>query len=79
MLKHGSNGGYFVNNQITMKEPSPDMKKEAISAGFYTSKLWQKDYPRIQLLIIEELLDGALIDMPPQHGTFKQAERVKKE
>ena len=55
------------------------MKTEAISAGFYTSELWQKDYPRIQILTIEQLLDGAQIDMPPQHGTFKQAEKVKKE
>ena len=53
--------------------------KEAVSAGYYTSDLWQKNYPKIQILTIEELLDEKQIEMPPQHGTFKQAEKVKKE
>lgn len=64
---------------ITLEEPTRDMRKEAISAGFYTSDLWQKNYPKIQILTIEELLDEKQIEMPPQHGTFKQAKKVKKE
>lgn len=53
------------------------MIKEAVSAGFYRSAVWGKDYPRIQILTIADLLAGKGIEMPPQHGTFKQAERVK--
>jgi len=30
-------------------------------------------------LTVEELLNGAQVKMPPTHGTFKKAERVKKE
>lgn len=40
--------------------------------------VWGKKYRKIQILTIEQLLDGAQIDMPPQHGTFKQAEKVRK-
>src|SRR5438128_835470 len=35
------------------------------------------DYPRIQILSIAELLRGEAVKMPPQFGTFKQAQRVQ--
>ena len=40
----------------------------------------QKDYPRIQILTIEDLLTGKTIDMPKYVSgqTFKQAEKVKR-
>ena len=63
---------------ITLEEPTSEMSKEAVSAGFYTSELWQKQYPRLQILTIEQLLAGVEVKMPPQYGTFKEAERVKK-
>ncbi len=53
------------------------MLTESASAGFYHSPGWNKDYPRIQILTIEELLHGAEVKMPPQFGTFKQAQRVQ--
>jgi len=51
-----------------------------VSAGYYRSNLWQKDYPRVQILTIEDLLDEKSIDMPPfaTGQTFKQAEKIKK-
>jgi site-specific DNA-methyltransferase (adenine-specific) len=63
---------------ITLEEPTSAMTKEAATAGFYESIAWGKQYPRIQILTIEQLLQGAEIQMPPQHGTFKQAPRQKK-
>ncbi|CAG0962533.1 Modification methylase BamHI [Anaerolineales bacterium] len=64
---------------ITLEEPSKDMTTEAVSSGWYHSDLWQKDYPRIQILTIEDLLNGKGIDMPKSvPGQFKQAEKVKK-
>ncbi len=62
---------------ITLEPPSKDMNTEAVSAGFYHSPGWNKDYPRIQILTIEELLHNAEVKMPPQFGTFKQAQRVQ--
>jgi site-specific DNA-methyltransferase (adenine-specific) len=63
---------------ITLELPTRDMKTEAASAGLYHSIGWGKDYPRIQILSIAELLEGAEVKMPPQHGTFKAAQRVQK-
>ena len=62
---------------ITLEPPSKDMITEAISAGFYHSPGWNKDYPRIQILTIDELLHNTEVKMPPQFGTFKQAQRVQ--
>ncbi len=61
---------------ITLEEPTSAMQKEAVSAGFYESPMWGDRHPRIQILTIEQLLKGAKVDMPPQHITFKQAQRI---
>ncbi len=63
---------------ITLEPPTRDMKTEAVSAGLYHSTGWGKDYSRIQILSIAELFQGADVKMPPQHGTFKSAQRVQK-
>ncbi len=62
---------------ITLEKPTKPMEKEAWEAGFYQSPGWGKDYPRIQILTIDELLHGAGVKMPPQHGTFKEAQKVQ--
>ncbi len=60
---------------ITLEDPTRDMTTEAVKAGFYHSEGWGKDYLRIQILTVADLLRGAEIKMPPAHGTFKQAQR----
>ncbi len=64
---------------ITLEPPSRDMITEAVSAGYYDSPGWHQKYPRIQIRTIAELLKGAKIEMPPQHGTFKQAQKAHKD
>jgi len=66
---------------ITMEEPTRPMRTEAASGGFYTSPGWGRDYPKLQILTVGELLDGKGVAMPPiRHvsKTFKKAPRVKK-
>ena len=58
------------------------MKKEAAGFGFYKPEHFPgKEYPRMQLLTIEELLSGAEVKYPktlaPQ-ATFKKAAAKKK-
>ena len=62
---------------VTLESPTRDMKTEAASAGFYHSVGWNKEFPRLQILSITELLQGAEVKMPPQYGTFKTAQRVQ--
>jgi site-specific DNA-methyltransferase (adenine-specific) len=54
---------------LTLEEPTRDMLQEAMSAGHYRSRGWGKDYPRLQILAIEELLNGTGVKMPPPYGT----------
>ena len=62
---------------LSLEPPTSPMRQEAASAGFYESP-WGK-HPRIQLLTIEDLLDGKSIDYPHQAAdmTFKKAQRVR--
>jgi len=64
---------------ITLEPPTGPMQAEAISAGFYHSPGWNKDYPKIQILTVEELLHGKTVDMPPQtqtNVTFTKAQKI---
>ena len=56
---------------IALQEPTAAMKKEAASAGFYTSP-WGK-HPRLQILTVAELLQGKDIDYPPSKQSTSQA------
>ena len=60
---------------ITLQEPTKPMRIEAESCGFYHSETWQRDYPRLQILTIEQLLNGATVQMPPTATTYKKAQR----
>ena len=68
---------------ITLEEPTAPMKKEAANAGFYESDYQDTKHARIQIVTIEELLDGkkldlpALATMPSQDVTFKKAPKAK--
>jgi DNA modification methylase len=61
---------------ISLEEPTGPMKKEAASAGFYTSP-WGK-HPRLQLLTVDDLLTDRGIDRPPAQTslTFKRAPKA---
>jgi len=63
---------------ITLAEPSGPMKTEAVSAGFYHSELMQRDYPRIQIATIKDLLQGRDPQLPPHYSPFRLAERRKR-
>jgi site-specific DNA-methyltransferase (adenine-specific) len=60
---------------LTLEPPTKDMQKEALSAGFYHSAGWNKDFPKIQILTIEDLLTGVTVQMPPTAMTYKKAQR----
>jgi site-specific DNA-methyltransferase (adenine-specific) len=63
---------------LTLKKVSPEMKLAADKAGVYHSDLWNQDYPRIQVVTVEDLLDGKKPDLPRWlDDPHKKAERVK--
>ena len=58
----------------------PNPSPATAEAGRYTPKMYHtKDYPKIQILTIEGLLNGTeRLDAPPQANLFAQAEREAK-
>ncbi|MFL6332342.1 MAG: site-specific DNA-methyltransferase [Pyrinomonadaceae bacterium] len=63
---------------VTLQPPSKDMLKEAVSAGFYKSH-WG-NFPRLQILTVEDLLSGAATALYPRMNaaTFKRAARQRR-
>lgn len=66
---------------ITLQAPTKSMKEEAVSSGFYRSPIG-KQYPKIQILTVEELFDGRGIKRPLEgiaaiDKTFKRAKRYR--
>jgi site-specific DNA-methyltransferase (adenine-specific) len=65
---------------ITLEEPTSKMLQEAAAAGVYHSPGWRRDYPRIQIVTVQGLLDSTeSVKMPPSNVTFKQAGKMLKE
>jgi hypothetical protein len=64
---------------ISMVDPTRNMVKEASSADLYESEALGKKFPKIQIITIEELLNGKKIEMP-YHApvTFKKAAKYTK-
>jgi DNA modification methylase len=65
---------------ISMESPTKPMQREAAEAGFYKPPGLADRYPRIQILSIEELLEGKKIDYPryAADATFKKAPKSRK-
>jgi len=64
---------------ISLERPTRPMLDEALTMGYYRSPGWNRDYPRIQIRTIEQLLAGQWFDYPQANVTLAQAERVKSE
>lgn len=61
---------------ITLEPPTAEMRTEAVGAGSYHSPLWDKTYPTIQILTVEELLQGKQVQMPPATSPYAKAPKV---
>ena len=48
-----------------------------VSGGFCQSNLWQKNFPKIQLRTIGQLLTGQGFDLPPRQPAYQPAARVR--
>jgi DNA modification methylase len=65
---------------ISMEDPTRPMRVEAADAGTYVGS-WERKFPRLQLLTIDDLLAGRGVEMPELgsmaiNKTVKRAQRV---
>ena len=63
---------------ISLDEPTAPMRSEAASGGLFQSDVWQRDFPKIQLRTIEEMLSGNGFDLPPRPAAYQPAQRVRR-
>lgn len=71
--------GAAIGILISLNAPTRDMITESVKKGFYKSILLHKEFPKLQILTIEEILSGKKPLTPPTVLTFKKAESPKKE
>lgn len=62
---------------ITLENPTRDMRTEAASGGFFHSDLWDRNYSKIQIRTVAELLDRQGFDLPPRQPIYRPAQRVR--
>ena len=62
---------------ISLDDSTRDMRTEEAGGGFYHSELWQRDFPKIQLRTIADLLADRGFDLPPRQPMYRPAERVR--
>ncbi len=63
---------------ISLEEPTGPMQSEAAGGGFFHSDLWQRDFPKIQLRTVSEMLAGQGFDLPPRPAGYQPAQRVRR-
>jgi site-specific DNA-methyltransferase (adenine-specific) len=63
---------------LTLEEPTGEMMKEVKATDPYVSSRWRHEYPKIQILTVEQLLRGKRPDMPTTVNPFQEAPRVEK-
>ena len=61
---------------ITLEKPTRAMTSEAVNAGFYYSSVWQRNYPKIQIRTVGEMLGDTGFDLPPHPSMYQAAEKV---
>ncbi|MBL7191723.1 restriction endonuclease [bacterium] len=63
---------------VTLENPTQPMIEEAAAKGFYKSNITKKDYPKIQILTIDNIFKGKKPGLPQQFciSPYEKAERV---
>lgn len=62
---------------ITLEQPTGPMRTEAVRAGHYRSHIWQRDYPKVQIRTVAELLAGTGFDLPARPSMYPSSERQR--
>lgn len=63
---------------ITLENPTSEMLKEVRETDPYVSPTWRHEFPKIQILTIEQLLKGERPNIPATLSPFQEASRMKK-
>ena len=53
------------------------MLTEAASSGLFHSHVWDRDYPKVQIRTIAQMLKGPGFDLPPVPSAYQSAQRIR--
>ncbi len=63
---------------LTLEEPTGEMIKETKATDPYISSTWKHEYPKIQILTINDLLTGKRPNIPPTTSVYQEAPLAKR-
>ena len=64
---------------ISLEEPTGPMLKEAVAGGFFHSDLREKEYPKIQVRTVSQMLEGKGFELPLQQvPSYQTAQRERR-
>jgi hypothetical protein len=58
--------------------PMPNLVKESKKYGVYENKMFGHTYPKIEVISVEEILNGKTMKLPTSLNVLKKAERKTK-
>jgi len=62
---------------IILEEPTRAMLTEAATGGLFHSHIWDRDYPKIQIRTIDQMLHGPGFELPPVPSAYQSAQRIR--
>jgi len=62
---------------LALASPTKEMVTEAAASGFYENEFWQRKFPRLQIITVEEMLAGKRVDIPYGNTPFAKAPTEK--
>lgn len=64
---------------ITLQKPRLGMITDSVHAGNYQSELWNREFLKIQIRTVHELLEGKTFDIPQTYSLLKKSPRKKQQ
>lgn len=68
-----------IGLMITLEEPTVGMIELAKHSGYYNSPIWDKSFPRIQILTVGEYFDGKRFELPWGESPTSKAKLVQEQ
>ena len=62
---------------LALASPTKEMVTEAAASGFYENEMWQRKFPRVQIITVEEMLAGKRADISWGKAPFAKAPTEK--
>ena len=63
---------------ITLEKPTRAILTEAASGGLFHSHIWNRDYAKVQIRTIAQMLEGRGFDLPPVPSAYQSAQRIRR-